>query len=85
VNIGNPDEWTILDCAQEVLAVTGSKSRIRFEPLPVDDPTRRKPDITKAKELLGWSPKVSLHEGLRLSLPYFEQRAREAAVRSSSK
>lgn len=83
VNIGNPDEWTILDCAQEVLAVTGSKSKIRFEPLPVDDPTRRKPDITKAKELLGWSPKVSLQEGLRRSLPYFEQRAREAGARPS--
>src|SRR6201997_14264 len=77
VNIGNPDEWTILECAQEVLAVTDSKSKIRFEPLPADDPTRRKPDITKAKELLGWSPKISLHEGLRLSLPYFERRARE--------
>lgn len=83
VNIGNPDEWTILDCAQEVLAVTGSKSKIRFEPLPVDDPTRRKPDITKAKELLGWSPKVSLQEGLRRSLPYFEQRAREAGAQPS--
>jgi dTDP-glucose 4,6-dehydratase len=79
VNIGNPDEWTILECAQEVLAVTGSKSRIRHEPLPVDDPTRRKPDITKAKELLGWSPKVPLREGLRLSLGYFEKRAREMA------
>ena len=82
VNIGNPDEWTILECAQEVLAVTDSKSKIRFEPLPADDPTRRKPDITKAKELLGWSPKISLHEGLRLSLPYFEQRAREMSSKS---
>ena len=79
VNIGNPDEWTILECAQEVLAVTGSKSQISYEPLPVDDPSRRKPDITKAKELLGWSPKVSLRKGLQLSLVYFEQRAKEAA------
>jgi dTDP-glucose 4,6-dehydratase len=77
VNIGNPEEWTILECAQEVLAVTGSKSRIRYEALPEDDPTRRKPDITKAKELLGWSPKVSLREGLQLSLEYFEERARK--------
>jgi dTDP-glucose 4,6-dehydratase len=79
VNIGNPDEWTIVECAQEVLAVTGSKSRIRHEPLPVDDPTRRKPDITKAKDLLGWSPKISLREGLRLSLDYFRERAQQAA------
>ncbi len=77
VNIGNPEEWTILECAKQVLAVTGSKSRIRHEALPEDDPTRRKPDITKAKELLGWSPKVTLPEGLRLSLDYFEKRAKE--------
>ncbi len=77
VNIGNPEEWTILECAREVLAVTGSKSRIRYEALPEDDPARRKPDITKAKELLGWSPEVSLREGLLLSLPYFEERARK--------
>ena len=81
VNIGNPEEWTILECAKEVLAVTGSKSRIRFEPLPVDDPARRKPDITKAKNLLGWSPKVPLREGLQRSLEYFENRAREMAAK----
>ena len=75
VNIGNPDEWTILECAHEVLAVTGSKSRIRYEPLPVDDPTRRRPDISKARELLGWSPKVSLREGLERSLEYFREQA----------
>lgn len=80
VNIGNPDEWTILECAHEVLAVTGSSSRIRYEPLPVDDPTRRKPDITRAKTILGWSPKISLREGLRLSLSYFQQRARDAGL-----
>jgi dTDP-glucose 4,6-dehydratase len=83
VNIGNPEEWTILECAQEVLAVSGSKSRIRYEALPEDDPTRRKPDITKAKELLGWSPKVSLREGLQLSLAYFEKRAREMTASRS--
>ena len=83
VNIGNPDEWTMLECACEVLAVTGSKSKIRHEALPVDDPARRKPDITKAKELLGWSPKVPLHDGLQLSLAYFEKRAREIAASRS--
>ena len=72
VNIGNPVEWTILDCAQEVLAVTGVKSEIKFKPLPVDDPMRRRPDITKAKNLLGWEPKVMLKEGLGKSLDYFK-------------
>ena len=72
VNIGNPGEFTMIECANEVLAVTGSKSEIVFEPLPQDDPTRRKPDITKAKKLLGWEPKVSLREGLGKSLEYFK-------------
>ena len=72
VNIGNPDEFTILECAREVLAVTGSKSEITFRPLPQDDPTRRRPDITKARNLLGWEPKIKLHEGLEKSLSYFE-------------
>jgi dTDP-glucose 4,6-dehydratase len=71
VNIGNPEEWTILECAQEVQSVVGSKSEIIFKPLPQDDPMRRRPDITRAKELLGWSPKVKLREGLQRSLEYF--------------
>ncbi len=71
VNIGNPVEWTIAECAREVLAVTGSSSGIKKLPLPPDDPARRRPDITKAKTLLSWEPKVSLHEGLTLSLDYF--------------
>ena len=71
VNIGNPGEFTMLECAKEVLAVTGSKSTIAFEPLPQDDPSRRRPDITKARTLLGWEPRVSLREGLTKSLPYF--------------
>lgn len=73
VNVGNPEEWTILECAQEVLAVTGSSSRIRFEPLPVDDPVQRRPDITRARRLLGWEPKIDLRTGLQLSLDYFRQ------------
>jgi dTDP-glucose 4,6-dehydratase len=72
VNIGNPGEFTMIECAKEVLAVTGSKSEIVFEPLPQDDPMRRKPDITKAKKLLGWEPKVPLREGLQNSLEYFK-------------
>lgn len=71
VNIGNPHEWTILDCAKAVLKVTGSKSRIVHRPLPEDDPMQRKPDISKAQSLLGWEPKVDLETGLRLSLDYF--------------
>ncbi|HTS38257.1 MAG TPA: UDP-glucuronic acid decarboxylase family protein [Candidatus Solibacter sp.] len=82
VNIGNPKEFTILECAQLVLKVTGSKSNICFEPLPQDDPKQRRPDITKAKQLLGWEPKVDLETGLRLSLEYFQKAvAEEAAVR----
>jgi dTDP-glucose 4,6-dehydratase len=71
VNIGNPDEWTILECAREILAVTGAKTGILFEPLPEDDPTRRRPDITRAKQLLGWEPKIKLRHGLEKSLEYF--------------
>lgn len=76
VNIGNPDEWTILECAKEVLAVTGAKTEIVMRPLPQDDPTRRRPDITKARNLLGWEPKVSLRNGLQNSLQYFKENLR---------
>ena len=82
VNIGNPNEFTILECAQRVLTVTGSKSKLRHLPLPPDDPKQRQPDITKARNLLGWEPKVDLEEGLRLSLDYFrEVVAKDAGVR----
>jgi len=72
VNIGNPVEWTILECAQEILSVTGSKSEILFKPLPQDDPARRRPDITKAQSLFGWEPKIKLREGLERSLDHFK-------------
>ena len=71
VNIGNPQEFTILECARKVLEITGSKSKIGFAALPQDDPTQRCPDITKAKTLLGWEPKIDLEAGLKLSLSYF--------------
>jgi dTDP-glucose 4,6-dehydratase len=71
VNIGNPAEFTILECARKVIAVTGSKSQIRYEPLPVDDPKQRCPDISKAKRILGWEPKIDLEAGLKMSLQYF--------------
>ena len=70
-NIGNPVEFTMLECAKEVQSLVGSTSGIVFQPLPQDDPKQRKPDITKAKTLLGWEPKVTLREGLALSLDYF--------------
>jgi len=77
VNIGNPNEFTILECAQVVLKVTESKSRIRQEPLPQDDPKQRRPDIGKARRLLGWEPKIDLETGLRMSLDYFRRAVAE--------
>ena len=77
VNIGNPEEWSIADCAREVLTVTGSKSRVRNLALPVDDPARRRPDITRARAVLGWEPKVQLREGLNLCIPYFTRAVQE--------
>ncbi len=72
VNIGNPGEFSILECAQLVLKVTRSKSKITYRPLPEDDPKQRRPDISKAKKLLGWEPKIDLETGLNLSLAYFK-------------
>src|ERR1700742_751118 len=72
VNIGSPSEITLLQFAEEVLALPGSKSKIVYEALPQDDPKQRKPNITKAKELLGWTPKVDRHEGLKRTLEYFK-------------
>lgn len=72
VNIGNPCEFTILECAQEIIQVIGSRSKICYEPLPKDDPKQRKPDITKAKTLLGWEPTIELRQGLGMSLDYFK-------------
>lgn len=72
-NIGNPSEFTILECARLVLNVTGSKSRIAFAALPEDDPKQRCPDISKARQLLGWEPKINLETGLSLSMDYFRE------------
>lgn len=73
VNLGNPEEVKILDLAERIRELTGSKSEIRFDALPQDDPRQRQPDISLAKELLGWEPKVSLEEGLRKTIDYFEE------------
>jgi dTDP-glucose 4,6-dehydratase len=72
VNIGNPQEITVLQLAREILALTGSKSSIVFKPLPVDDPKIRQPDISRARKLLGWEPNVIREEGLRSTLAYFK-------------
>ena len=81
VNIGNPDEFTILECARMVLKVTGSSSPLAYRPLPEDDPRQRRPDITRARKYLGWEPKVNLEAGLKLSLEYFRTTlAREVAA-----
>ena len=72
VNIGNPNEISLKDFAEEILALTGNKVKITYKPLPVDDPKQRQPDITKAKELLQWEPKVSRKEGLKITYDYFK-------------
>jgi UDP-glucuronate decarboxylase len=71
VNLGNPVEFTMLELAEKIIAITGSKSRIVFEPLPEDDPRQRKPDISKAQDLLGWKPVVSLEDGIKRTADYF--------------
>ncbi|MBC2592870.1 SDR family oxidoreductase [Ruficoccus amylovorans] len=71
-NIGNPGEFTIRELAEKVIALTGSKSKLVFEPLPSDDPKQRKPDITQARENLGWEPTVALEEGLKKTIAYFD-------------
>ena len=83
INIGNPNEFTILECAQMVLKVTESKSKIRYEDLPQDDPKQRRPAITKARQLLGWDPKIDLETGLRLSLDYFRKAVAEEVAREN--
>jgi dTDP-glucose 4,6-dehydratase len=79
VNVGNPHEWTILDCAKAVLKVTGSSSKIVYHPLPQDDPMQRQPDISKARRLFGWEPKIDLETGLRMSLEYFQSTVEDEA------
>jgi dTDP-glucose 4,6-dehydratase len=83
-NIGNPGEFTILECANVVLEVTGSRSKIRHDPLPQDDPKQRRPDIGKAKRLLGWEPKIDLRSGLRMSLAYFRAAVQASDVSNQS-
>lgn len=71
INLGNPGEFTMLELAEMIIGMTNSKSRLAFKPLPEDDPAQRRPDISAAGKILGWSPKVQLREGLRLAIDYF--------------
>ncbi len=79
VNVGNPEEYTILDLAKKIIAMTESKSKIVYKPLPSDDPTQRQPDITLAKKILGWKPKVSVDEGLIRTIDYFRKELAQEA------
>ncbi|MDP3665123.1 MAG: SDR family NAD-dependent epimerase/dehydratase, partial [Sediminibacterium sp.] len=81
VNIGNPNEISLKDFAEEVLQLTGSSVKIIYKDLPVDDPKQRKPDITKARELLGWEPKVERAEGLKKTYDYFKSLSKEEWTR----
>jgi nucleoside-diphosphate-sugar epimerase len=74
VNIGNPHELTVLEFAREIIRATGSRSRIVYKPLPQDDPQQRRPDITRARTMLHWEPKVSLKEGLTRTIEYFRDK-----------
>ena len=73
INIGNPDEFTMIELADKIIKITGSKSKIVFEKLPSDDPKKRKPDISLAKEIIEWEPKVNLDEGLVQTVNYFKK------------
>jgi dTDP-glucose 4,6-dehydratase len=74
VNIGNPEEISMLELAKEIIELTGSKSKVVFKDLPTDDPKIRQPDITKARDLLGWEPKVGRAEGLKKTMAYFKKK-----------
>jgi nucleoside-diphosphate-sugar epimerase len=74
VNIGNPQELTIEQIARQIIAMTGSTSQVVYKPLPEDDPKVRKPDITRARTLLGWEPTVTLEQGLEKTIDYFRQK-----------
>jgi dTDP-glucose 4,6-dehydratase len=81
VNIGNPNEISLKDFAEEILTLTGNKVKIVYKPLPVDDPKQRQPDITKAKTILGWEPKVDRKDGLKITYDYFQSLPREELVK----
>lgn len=85
INIGNPEEITILDFAQEIIKLTGTDQKIVFKPLPQDDPLQREPDISKARKILGWEPKVSREEGMKKTFEYFKNLSKEELFKSEHK
>tara|TARA_R110000822_G_scaffold55237_1_gene140583 strand:- start:965 stop:1957 length:993 start_codon:yes stop_codon:yes gene_type:complete len=85
INIGNPEEITILDFAKEIVKLTGTEQKIVFKPLPQDDPMQREPDISKAKEILGWEPKISREEGMKKTFEYFKNLSKEELFKSEHK
>ncbi len=85
VNIGNPDEISILDFGKEIIKLTGTNQKIIFQPLPKDDPKQRQPDITKAKTILGWQPKVSRAEGLKITYDYFKSLSKDELYKKDHK
>ena len=82
INIGNPGEFTMLELASQVIELVGSRSRIVHRPLPQDDPRQRRPDISKAQDVLGWAPRTPLKEGLTRTIAYFEDLLKDQSVRS---
>ncbi len=85
MNIGNPNEITILDFAREIIKLTGTKQKIIYKPLPQDDPLQRQPDISKAKEILNWEPKISREDGMKTTYEYFKNLSKEELLKSEHK
>ncbi|MES2852541.1 MAG: GDP-mannose 4,6-dehydratase, partial [Bacteroidota bacterium] len=85
VNIGNPDEITIKDFAEEIIKLTGTNQKVVYHPLPVNDPLQRQPDITKAKELLGWEAKIGRAEGMKITYDYFKSLSKEELSKEEHK
>jgi dTDP-glucose 4,6-dehydratase len=85
VNIGNPDDITILDFAEEIIKLTGTNQKIVYKPLPQDDPMQRQPDISRAKNILGWEPKVTRETGMKITYDYFKGLSKEELEKSEHK
>ena len=85
VNIGNPDEITIKDFANEIIKLTGTNQKVVYHPLPINDPLQRQPDTTKAKEILGWEAKVSRQEGMKITYEYFKSLSTEELLKEEHK
>ncbi|MBP6586251.1 MAG: GDP-mannose 4,6-dehydratase, partial [Flavobacterium sp.] len=85
VNIGNPDEITIKDFADEIIKLTGTTQKVVYHPLPINDPLQRQPDITKARAILGWEPKVSREEGMKITFDYFKTLSTEELLKEEHK